>query len=414
MIKKRILALLLAVSLALPSVLPASAAEPQNNGKPLEAEVGTDTSEAEESGSKESDTSEPDKSENRNEASEKDNTSQNTETVPTPEQQPEKVDDGSDVKEPESEEKPQKDSYKVILDVPEFGTLSFPMEEKDIRADEKDPWTPMQEALKQQEEMEQEGVKTEKDVAPNEEVTVYVSSDYGYQMTSIQAVSEKTKEVVSDLEADEDGKVTFKMPEEDIRIQVEHQELDPEDPEKEIEEKEAYEEQEAQAAERSTPATMQRAAAEPRKSIYLYVPSSKLWYGSYNTRYYTTNESKYAYCIEPRRKAPKAGYYSASVMYNTNVRKAAYYAYGGPGYSKYRASYGNIWDGSQKNEYIYSHIIISYIYAKYYLGSNSEANYAFYGLSSRAKNKLIAKANNLLKLSAPPSGYTCYGKALSA
>ena len=185
------------------------------------------------------------------------------------------------------------------------------------------------------------------------------------------------------------------------------------DPEKEIEEKEAYEAQEAQAAERSAPATMKRAAAEPRKSIYLYVPSSKLWYGSYNTRYYTTNEGKYAYCIEPRRKAPKAGYYSASVMYNTNVRKAAYYAYGGPGYSKYRASYGNIWDGSQKNEYIYSHIIISYIYAKYYLGSNSEANFAFYGLSSRAKSKLITKANNLLKLSAPPSGYTCYTMATS-
>lgn len=410
MIKKRILALLLAVSLVMPSVLPASAAEPQSNGKTVEAEAGTDTSEAEESGSKESDTSETDKSENRDEALEKDDTSQNTETVPTPERQPEKVDDGSDVKEPESEGKPQKDSYKVILDVPEFGTLSFPMEEKEILADEKDPWTPMQEALKQQEEMEQKGVKTEKDVAPNEEVTVYVSSDYGYQMTSIQAVSEKTKEVVSVLETDEEGKVTFKMPEEDIRIQVEYQELDPE---KEIEEKEAYEAQEAQAAERSAPATMKRAAAEPRKSIYLYVPSSKLWYGSYNTRYYTTNEGKYAYCIEPRRKAPKAGYYSASVMYNTNVRKAAYYAYGGPGYSKYRASYGNIWDGSQKNEYIYSHIIISYIYAKYYLGSNSEANFAFYGLSSRAKSKLITKANNLLKLSAPPSGYTCYTMATS-
>lgn len=410
MIKKRILALLLAVSLVMPSVLPASAAEPQSNGKTVEAEAGTDTSEAEESGSKESDTSETDKSENRDEALEKDDTSQNTETVPTPERQPEKVDDGSDVKEPESEEKPQKDSYKVILDVPEFGTLSFPMEEKEILADEKDPWTPMQEALKQQEEMEQKGVKTEKDVAPNEEVTVYVSSDYGYQMTSIQAVSEKTKEVVSVLETDEEGKVTFKMPEEDIRIQVEYQELDPE---KEIEEKEAYEAQEAQAAERSAPATMKRAAAEPRKSIYLYVPSSKLWYGSYNTRYYTTNEGKYAYCIEPRRKAPKAGYYSASVMYNTNVRKAAYYAYGGPGYSKYRASYGNIWDGSQKNEYIYSHIIISYIYAKYYLGSNSEANFAFYGLSSRTKSKLITKANNLLKLSAPPSGYTCYTMATS-
>lgn len=37
MIKKRILALLLAVSLVMPSVLPASAAGPQSNGKTVEA-----------------------------------------------------------------------------------------------------------------------------------------------------------------------------------------------------------------------------------------------------------------------------------------------------------------------------------------------------------------------------------------
>lgn len=413
MIKKRILALLLAVSLVMPSVLPASAAEPQSNGKTVEAEAGTDTSEAEESGSKESDTSETDKSETRDEALEKDDTSQNTETVPTPERQPEKVDDGSDVKEPESEEKPQKDSYKVILDVPEFGTLSFPMEEKENRADEKDPWTPMQEALKRQEELEKKGQETERTAAPDEEVTVHVSSDYGYELTSLQAISENTKEVVLELKVDEEGKAVFQMPREDIRIHAEYKELDPEDSKTAEENQKQLEQQEAEAAAANDSRTMMRAAVQPRKSIYLYVPSSKLWYGSYNTRYYTTNEGKYAYCIEPRRKAPKAGYYSASVMYNTNVRKAAYYAYGGPGYSKYRASYGNIWDGSQKNEYIYSHIIISYIYAKYYLGSNSEANYAFYGLSSSAKNKLIAKANNLLKLSAPPSGYTCYTMSTS-
>ena len=413
MIKKRILALLLAVSLVMPSVLPASAAEPQSNGKTVEAEAGTDTSEAEESGSKESDTSETDKSENRDEALEKDDTSQNTETVPTPERQPEKVDDGSDVKEPESEEKPQKDSYKVILDVPEFGTLSFPMEEKENRADEKDPWTPMQEALKRQEELEKKGQETERTAAPDEEVTVHVSSDYGYELTSLQAISENTKEVVLELKVDEEGKAVFQMPREDIRIHAEYKELDPEDSKTAEENQKQLEQQEAEAAAANDSRTMMRAAVQPRKSIYLYVPSSKLWYGSYNTRYYTTNEEKYAYCIEPRRKAPKAGYYSASVMYNTNVRKAAYYAYGGPGYSKYRASYGNIWDGSQKNEYIYSHIIISYIYAKYYLGSNSEANYAFYGLSSSAKNKLIAKANNLLRLSAPPSGYTCYTMSTS-
>ena len=411
MIKKRILAMLLAVSLVLPSALPASAAEPQKNGETVEVEQGSNASETDTSTPESPDTNVPENTGNESETSQGQDVNNESDKIPDSQEESLPTEDKSADQITESTEKDER--YKVILDIPQNGTLSFPIEMEEIQADENDPWTPMEKALKQQEELEKEGQKTELTAVPNEEVTLYVSSDYGYQVTSLQAVSEKTNEVLSNLEADEEGKVVFQMPAENIRIQANFQELDPEDPEKIEEEKKALEEQEAQAAANSAPKTMMRSAVQPRKSIYLYVPSSKLWYGSYNTRYYTTNEGKYAYCIEPRRKAPKAGYYSASVMYNTNVRKAAYYAYGGPGYSKYRASYGNIWDGTQKNEYVYSHIIISYIYAKYYLGSNSEANYAFYGLSSSTKNQLIAKANNLLKLAAPPSGYTCYTMSTS-
>lgn len=403
--------MLLAVSLVLPSALPASAAEPQKNGETVEVEQGSNASETDTSTPESPDTNVPENTGNESETSQGQDVNNESDKISDSQEESLPTEDKSADQITESTEKDER--YKVILDIPQNGTLSFPIEMEEIQADENDPWTPMEKALKQQEELEKEGQKTELTAVPNEEVTLYVSSDYGYQMTSLQAVSEKTNEVLSNLEADEEGKVVFQMPAENIRIQANFQELDPEDPEKIEEEKKALEEQEAQAAANSAPKTMMRSAVQPRKSIYLYVPSSKLWYGSYNTRYYTTNEGKYAYCIEPRRKAPKAGYYSASVMYNTNVRKAAYYAYGGPGYSKYRASYGNIWDGTQKNEYVYSHIIISYIYAKYYLGSNSEANYAFYGLSSSTKNQLIAKANNLLKLAAPPSGYTCYTMSTS-
>lgn len=403
--------MLLAVSLVLPSALPASAAEPQKNGETVEVEQGSNASETDTSIPESPDTNVPENTGNESETSQGQDVNNESDKISDSQEESLPTEDKSADQITESTEKDER--YKVILDIPQNGTLSFPIEMEEIQADENDPWTPMEKALKQQEELEKEGQKTELTAVPNEEVTLYVSSDYGYQMTSLQAVSEKTNEVLSNLEADEEGKVVFQMPAENIRIQANFQELDPEDPEKIEEEKKALEEQEAQAAANSAPKTMMRSAVQPRKSIYLYVPSSKLWYGSYNTRYYTTNEGKYAYCIEPRRKAPKAGYYSASVMYNTNVRKAAYYAYGGPGYSKYRASYGNIWDGTQKNEYVYSHIIISYIYAKYYLGSNSEANYAFYGLSSSTKNQLIAKANNLLKLAAPPSGYTCYTMSTS-
>lgn len=76
-------------------------------------------------------------------------------------------------------------------------------------------------------------------------------------------------------------------------------------------------------------------------------------------------------------------------------RKAFYYAYGGPGYSQFVNRYGWIWNGVRDLEYAYSHVILSYTYAKYALHNNSQANYAFYGLPNSTKKHLINKANQM-------------------
>lgn len=96
------------------------------------------------------------------------------------------------------------------------------------------------------------------------------------------------------------------------------------------------------------------------KSIYLNVPGNKIWYGRYNTRYYTTNEGQVAYCMNPLLKTPGAGWYTGSLISDGSSRKAFYYAYGGPGYSQFVNRYGWIWNGVRDLEYAYSHVILSY------------------------------------------------------
>lgn len=144
------------------------------------------------------------------------------------------------------------------------------------------------------------------------------------------------------------------------------------------------------------------------KSIYLNVPGNKIWYGRYNTRYYTTNEGQVAYCMNPLLKTPGAGWYTGSLISDGSSRKAFYYAYGGPGYSQFVNRYGWIWNGVRDLEYAYSHVILSYTYAKYALHNNSQANYAFYGLPNSTKKHLINKANQMQAMGGIPSGYAVY------
>ena len=277
-----------------------------------------------------------------------------------------------------------------LVDDSEYGLLSFP-DMDPVMADEDDPLAAMEAFIKQLEEEESEDT-----FKAGEEVTVVVASEMGYEMESVSVRGvESGKDY--DFEYDEEnGEVKLPMPKEDIEVSAEFGELKLEE-----------EETESTAPAMARAAT---AAAAPRasKKITLKVPSTRFYYGAYSTHPYTTSEGEYAYCLIPRKPAPKAGSYTASEITNTNARKAFYYAYGGPGYATYKSRYGNIGNGSQRYEYSYSHVILSYVYSKYVLKSNTEANYAFYGLSSSVKKSLINKANKMIGMSAPPSYYECY------
>ena len=277
-----------------------------------------------------------------------------------------------------------------LVDDSEYGLLSFP-DMDPVMADEDDPLAAMEAFIKQLEEEESEDT-----FKAGEEVTVVVASEMGYEMESVSVRGvESGKDY--DFEYDEEnGEVKLPMPKEDIEVSAEFGELKLEE-----------EETESTAPAMARAAT---AAAAPRasKKITLKVPSTRFYYGAYSTHPYTTSEGEYAYCLIPRKPAQKAGSYTASEITNTNARKAFYYAYGGPGYATYKSRYGNIGNGSQRYEYSYSHVILSYVYSKYVLKSNTEANYAFYGLSSSVKKSLINKANKMIGMSAPPSYYECY------
>ena len=306
--------------------------------------------------------------------------------------------DQPDTKEQKDEESTAKQeepksgkTYTVrLVDDSEYGLLSFP-DMDPVMADEDDPLAAMEAFIKQLEEEESEDT-----FKAGEEVTVVVASEMGYEMESVSVRGvESGKDY--DFEYDEEnGEVKLPMPKEDIEVSAEFGELKLEE-----------EETESTAPAMARAAT---AAAAPRasKKITLKVPSTRFYYGAYSTHPYTTSEGEYAYCLIPRKPAPKAGSYTASEITNTNARKAFYYAYGGPGYATYKSRYGNIGNGSQRYEYSYSHVILSYVYSKYVLKSNTEANYAFYGLSSSVKKSLINKANKMIGMSAPPSYYECY------
>ena len=183
MVKKRILAMLLAVSMILPSALPASAKEPAA-GESVEQGAGDTPQEEQNSETTELPKQEPEEAQGKEQQE-----SSNTEVLP----EPEKEQGASEVQGEAKEAKPEQ--YRVILDLPESGTLTFPVKMDEVQADENDPWTPMQEALKRQEELEKKGQETERTAAPDEEVTVHVSSDYGYELTCLLYTSDAADEL---------------------------------------------------------------------------------------------------------------------------------------------------------------------------------------------------------------------------
>ena len=292
----------------------------------------------------------------------------------------------------QSKETQKEDSYEVKLSKADNGLLSFPISEDDlVKADVENSTQSILDASEEDVEYESKDSYEE-----NTEVKVQTSADYGYELDKVE-LEDKSGEVLQELSVDEEGIATFTMPEENVKVAATFKEI----PESVIEDAEIDLQTTASDYEIAT-----RAAGT--KSIYLNVPGNKIWYGRYNTRYYTTNEGQVAYCMNPLLKTPGAGWYTGSLISDGSSRKAFYYAYGGPGYSQFVNRYGWIWNGVRDLEYAYSHVILSYTYAKYALHNNSQANYAFYGLPNSTKNHLINKANQMLAMGGIPSGYSVY------
>ena len=292
----------------------------------------------------------------------------------------------------ESKETQKEDSYEVKLSKADNGLLSFPISEDDlVKADVENSTQSILDASEEDVEYESKDSYEE-----NTEVKVQTSADYGYELDKVE-LEDKSGEVLQELSVDEEGIATFTMPEENVKVAATFKEI----PESVIEDAEIDLQTTASDYEIAT-----RAAGT--KSIYLNVPGNKIWYGRYNTRYYTTNEGQVVYCMNPLLKTPGAGWYTGSLISDGSSRKAFYYAYGGPGYSQFVNRYGWIWNGVRDLEYAYSHVILSYTYAKYALHNNSQANYAFYGLPNSTKNYLINKANQMQAMGGIPSGYAVY------
>lgn len=292
----------------------------------------------------------------------------------------------------ESKETQKEDSYEVKLSKADNGLLSFPILEDDlVKADVENSTQSILDASEEDVEYESKDSYEE-----NTEVKVQTSADYGYELDKVE-LEDKSGEVLQELSVDEEGIATFTMPEENVKVAATFKEI----PESVIEDAEIDLQTTASDYEIAT-----RAAGT--KSIYLNVPGNKIWYGRYNTRYYTTNEGQVAYCMNPLLKTPGAGWYTGSLISDGSSRKAFYYAYGGPGYSQFVNRYGWIWNGVRDLEYAYSHVILSYTYAKYALHNNSQANYAFYGLPNSTKKHLINKANQMQAMGGIPSGYAVY------
>ena len=292
----------------------------------------------------------------------------------------------------ESKETQKEDSYEVKLSKADNGLLSFPISEDDlVKADVENSTQSILDASEEDVEYESKDSYEE-----NTEVKVQTSADYGYELDKVE-LEDKSGEVLQELSVDEEGIATFTMPEENVKVAATFKEI----PESVIEDAEIDLQTTASDYEIAT-----RAAGT--KSIYLNEPGNKIWYGRYNTRYYTTNEGQVAYCMNPLLKTPGAGWYTGSLISDGSSRKAFYYAYGGPGYSQFVNRYGWIWNGVRDLEYAYSHVILSYTYAKYALHNNSQANYAFYGLPNSTKKHLINKANQMQAMGGIPSGYAVY------
>ena len=127
-------------------------------------------------------------------------------------------------------------------------------------------------------------------------------------------------------------------------------------------------------------------AAGTEKTVTFYVGDGYC-YGSYCSHFFTVDTDRGtfdAFCLEPPKRTPSAGTYTARVIDNNALRAALYYGYGGEGlddedFGMHKALMKDSpLVGHAATEACYTHLVVSYIFG-------GEA--AFYGYKTFVFNE---------------------------
>ena len=86
---------------------------------------------------------------------------------------------------------------------------------------------------------------------------------------------------------------------------------------------------------------------------------STINYNGYQTHQYSLSDGTIVYCLEPSRKNPSNGQYTASVSNDALLSAVAYYGYGGPGYESELGMYHMLQDNVRPYAYVITHMALS-------------------------------------------------------
>ncbi len=89
---------------------------------------------------------------------------------------------------------------------------------------------------------------------------------------------------------------------------------------------------------------------------------STINYNGYQTHQYSLSDGTVVYCLEPSKKNPSNGQYTASVTNDALLSAVAYYGYGGPGYESEQGMYHMLQDNVRPYAYVITHMALSWVY----------------------------------------------------
>ena len=89
---------------------------------------------------------------------------------------------------------------------------------------------------------------------------------------------------------------------------------------------------------------------------------STINYNGYQTHQYSLSDGTIVYCLEPSKKNPSSGQYTASVSNDALLSAVAYYGYGGPGYESELGMYHMLQDNVRPYAYVITHMALSWVY----------------------------------------------------